>query len=147
MPKELFTATVESAGHLKMKCSSRDFTFHVDEPESLGGTDEAMNPVEALLSAFGACQCIVAKSFARKHKIKLIDIQVKMEGELDTDGFTGRNKSAKMGFSKITSKFYIKADNTEQEIRDFIDFVESNCPVLDTIVNTPEIVTEIYPSK
>ncbi|MDC9612721.1 OsmC family protein [Xenorhabdus khoisanae] len=147
MPKELFTATIESIGHLKMKCSSRNFTFHVDEPKSLGGTDEAMNPVEALLSAFGACQCIVAKSFARKHKINLNDIQVKVEGELDTDGFTGRNKNAKLGFSKITSKFYIDADNTEQEIRDFIAFVESNCPVLDTIVNTPEIVTEVYPGK
>ncbi|MDE1475521.1 OsmC family protein [Xenorhabdus bovienii] len=147
MPKELFTAEIESSGHLKMQCSTRGFSFHVDEPKNLGGTDEAMNPVEALLSAFGACQCIVAKSFARKHKINLIDIQVKMEGELDTDGFTRRNKNAKMGFSKITSKFYIKADNTEQEIRDFIDFVESNCPVLDTIVNTPEIVTEVYPSR
>ncbi|MBC8953291.1 OsmC family protein [Xenorhabdus sp. PB62.4] len=147
MPKELFTATVESVGRLKMKCSSRDFTFHIDEPESLGGTDEAMSPIEALLSAFGACQCIVAKSFARKHKIKLNDIQVKVEGELDTDGFMGKNKNAKLGFSKITSKFYIDADNTEQEIRDFIAFVENHCPVLDTIVNTPEIVTEVYPGK
>ncbi|CDG19781.1 conserved protein of unknown function [Xenorhabdus poinarii G6] len=145
MPKALFTATVESAGNLKMKCSSRDFTFHVDEPKNLGGTDEAMNPVEALLSALGACQCIVAKSFARQQKINLIDIQVKIEGELDTDGFTGINKNAKLGFSKITTKFYVKADNTEQEIRDFITFVEHHCPVLDTIVNTPEIVTEIYP--
>ncbi len=145
MPKALFTATVESAGNLKMKCSSRGFTFHVDEPKNLGGTDEAMNPVEALLSALGACQCIVAKSFARQQKINLIDIQVKIEGELDTDGFTGINKNAKLGFSKITTKFYVKADNTEQEIRDFITFVEHHCPVLDTIVNTPEIITEIYP--
>ncbi|OTA20533.1 peroxiredoxin [Xenorhabdus beddingii] len=147
MPKALFTATVESAGNLKMKCSSRGFTFHVDEPKNLGGTDEAMNPVEALLSTLGACQCIVAKSFARKHKINLIDIQVNVEGELDTDGFTGKNKNAKLGFSKITSKFYVKADNTEQEIRDFITFVENHCPVLDTIVYTPEIVTEVYPVK
>ncbi|PHM60724.1 peroxiredoxin [Xenorhabdus stockiae] len=147
MSKELFTATIESVGPLKMKCSSRNFSFHLDEPESLGGHDEAMTPVEALLSAFGACQSMVAKSFASAHKINLIDITVELEGELDLDGIKGKNKNAKIGFSKITSKFHIKADNTEQEIRDFVQFVESNCPVLDTIVNTPEIVTEVYPVR
>ncbi|MEQ1976380.1 OsmC family protein [Xenorhabdus sp. SGI240] len=147
MSKELFTATVESVGPLKMKCSSRNFFFHLDEPESLGGKNEAMTPVEALLSAFGACQGMVAKSFASAHKINLIDIKIELEGELDLDGVKGINKNAKMGFSKITSKFYIKADNTEQEIRDFIDFVESNCPIRDTMVNTPEIVTEVYSSR
>ncbi|AYA41821.1 OsmC family protein [Xenorhabdus nematophila] len=147
MSKELFTATVESVGTLKMKCSSRDFSFHLDEPERLGGKNEAMTPVEALLSAFGACQSMVAKSFAKAHKINLIDIKIKLEGELDLDGLKGINKNAKIGFSKITSKFYIKADNTEQEIQDFVDFVERNCPILDTIVNTPDIVTEIYIEK
>ncbi|MBC8946182.1 OsmC family protein [Xenorhabdus indica] len=147
MSKELFTATVESIGPLKMKCSSRNFSFYLDEPESLGGKDEAMTPVEALLSAFGACQNMVAKSFASAHKINLIDIKVELEGELDLDGIKGKNKNAKIGFSKITSKYYIKADNTDQEIRDFIQFVESNCPILDTIVNTPEMVTEIYPVR
>ncbi|MDC9589109.1 OsmC family protein [Xenorhabdus sp. XENO-10] len=147
MSKELFTATIESAGPLKMKCSSRNFSFHVDEPESLGGEDEAMTPVEALLSAFGACQAMVAKVFASAQKINLIDIKITLEGELDLDRIKGINKNAKLGFSKITSKFYVKADNTEQEIRDFITFVENHCPVLDTIVNTPEIVTEVYPVK
>ncbi|MBD2784602.1 OsmC family protein [Xenorhabdus sp. DI] len=147
MSKELFTTTVESVGPLKMKCSSRNFSFYLDEPEHLGGKNEAMTPVEALLSAFGACQSMVAKFFASAHKINLIDIKIDLEGELDLDGIKGINKNAKIGFSKITSKFYIKADNTEQEIRDFIAFVERNCPIRDTIINTPEIVTEVYPNK
>ena len=38
-----------------------------------------------------------------------------------------------IGFSEIRSHFVIEADNTPEEIEKFIDFVESNCPVQDTL--------------
>ncbi|NHB98390.1 OsmC family protein [Photorhabdus stackebrandtii] len=144
MAKELFTATAKSVAGLKVECTSRDFSFYLDEPRNLGGTDQGMNPVEALLCSLGACKCIVAKAFAKLHKINLIDIHIDLEGELDTDGFTGRNKQAKLGFSKIVTKFYIKADNSEEEIHAFVDFINKTCPVHDTIENTPSFATEIY---
>lgn len=144
MSEEIMQATALSSGGLKVKCLSRNFSFYLDEPEALGGTDTGMNPAEALLSALGACQCIVARSFAKKYRISLTDIQVRMEGILDTDGFTGKNKHAKMGFSKIVSKFYIRADNSDDEIRRFVGFIERTCPVLDTFINTPDFVTEIH---
>lgn len=143
MGKELFCATATSKNKLKIECSSRGFSFFLDEPKNLGGTDEGMNPVEALLAALGACKCIVAKSFAKSQKINLIDIKIEVEGELDTDGFIGKNKSAKIGFSKITSKFYINADNNLEEINGFVNFIEKTCPVLDTLINPPEFLVEI----
>ena len=50
-----------------------------------------MNPVEALLSALGGCKCIVARAFAKKHKINLKNVEIELEGTLDPDGFLGRN--------------------------------------------------------
>ncbi|OAT30355.1 OsmC family protein [Proteus myxofaciens] len=139
MPIIEFSSVVTSGkdGCLQMQCASRQFTFILDEPTLLGGKDTAMNPVEALLGALGACKGIVAKSFARQQKIKLHDIRIDVKGELDTDGFTGKNKDTKIGFSKITTHFYIKADNSEEEIKAFIDFIERTCPVYDTIRNPP----------
>lgn len=141
-----FSSVVTSGkdGGLQMQCASRQFTFMLDEPASLGGKDSAMNPVEALLGALGACKGIVAKSFARLHKIKLHDIRIDVKGELDTDGFTGKNKNAKIGFSKITTHFYIQADNSEEEIKAFINFIEQTCPVYDTIRNTPVCKTSYH---
>lgn len=144
MADTIFQAKATSIQGLAVKCESRGFTFQLDEPESLGGTDTGMNPVEALLSSLGACKCIVARAFAQVNKIKLQDVSIELEGTLDPDGFMGKNKQAKIGFSKVTTKFHIKADNTKEEIEKFVEFIESHCPVHDTIANSPKFETEIY---
>ena len=143
MAIEKFEAVVENVSGLKVSCKSRDFEFILDEPKNLGGTDTGMNPVEALLNSLGACKVIVAKSFARLHKIKLKSIRIELEGELDPDGFMGKNPNAKIGFSKITTNFFIEADNTGEEIANFVDFINRTCPVADTIENGPEMVSNI----
>lgn len=143
MAIEKFNAVVENVSGLQVSCKARDFEFVLDEPKNLGGTDTGMNPVEALLSSLGACKVIVAKSFARLHKINLKSIRIELEGELDTDGFMGKNKEAKIGFSKIVSNFYIEADNTDEEIQAFVTFINNTCPVADTIKNAPVMETYI----
>lgn len=146
MAIEVFKAETTALGGLKVNCKSREFEFTLDEPKNLGGTNTGMNPVEALLNSLGACLVIVAQSYARVKKINLKSFKVNLEGELDPDGFRYINPNAKKGFSKISVTFYVKADNTEQEIKDFIEFVEATCPVHDTITNSPvfesKIITE-----
>ena len=143
MAVEKFEAVVESVAGLKVSCKSRGFEFFLDEPRNLGGTNEGMNPVEALLNSLGACKVIVAKSFARLHKMKINSIRIELEGELDTDGFMGKNPEAKIGFSKIITNFYIDADNTEAEIAAYVDFINRTCPVADSLENAPEMVSNV----
>jgi len=144
MANETFRAVAKSLGGMKVSCTSRNFEFILDEPKNLGGSNEGMNPVEALLSSLGACKVIVAQSFAKMHGINLKDIHVEVEGILDPDGFMGKNKEAKIGYSEIVSKFYIEADNTDEEISAFIDFIDRTCPVADTIKNSPTTKSEIH---
>ena len=147
MSDVVFKAKATLLDGLTTQVESRDFSYKLDEPPSLGGNDKGMNPVEALLSALGACKCIVARAFAEKHGINLKSIHIDLDGVLDPDGFLGKNKNAKIGFSKITTKFYIEADNTEAEIREYVEFVEKTCPVMDTITNTPDFATEVHVGK
>lgn len=137
------TAEVTLENGVQVSCKSRNFEITLDEPRSSGGTDAGMNPVEALLNSLGACLTIVAKTFAEAKNIHLKSFKVGLEGELDPDGHMGKNPNAKKGFSKIKSTFHVEADNTEEEIKDFIDFVNYTCPVHDTIANTPEFETKI----
>lgn len=44
----------------------------LDEPIEEGGTDSAMNPMEALLCAIGLCQSIVAKVVAENMPSKIL---------------------------------------------------------------------------
>lgn len=143
MANEVFKSTTKLQEGLQIEVTSGKHKFILDEPPQLGGTDTGMNPVEALLGSMGACMCIVAKSFAKMHKIDLQDLKIELEGDLDPDGFMGKNKEAKIGFSKVRFKIYIKSNSSEEDIHSFVKFIERTCPVCDTIVNSPEMTTQV----
>lgn len=143
MAKEIFKSTTTLKEGMKVECSARDHKIVLDEPKELGGTDLGMNPVEAVLCALGACKCIVARCFAKAHKVDLKDFKIELEGDLDPDGFMGKNPDAKIGFSEIRSKIYIESDSPEEDIKKFVEFIDRTCPVADTLSNSPKLVTEL----
>ncbi|MDD4324227.1 MAG: OsmC family protein [Eubacteriales bacterium] len=144
MAKTVFKATAEDQDGLTMLCKVRGFEVLLDEPVELGGNDKGMNPVEALLTALAACKAIVVKAFVARKRIKLNSVRIEVEGVLDPDGFMGTNRDAKIGFSEIMTHYYIDADNTQEEIAQYVEFVESNCPVNDSIVNAPVMTHDIH---
>lgn len=139
MANTVFKSTTKLQEGLQVEVIAGKHKFILDEPAELGGTDTGMNPVEALLGALGACQCIVARAFAKAHKIDLQGLTIEIEGDLDPDGFLGANKDAKIGFTEIRSKLFIKSTSSEEDLAKFVEFVEKTCPVCDTIVNTPNM--------
>ncbi|MQS89197.1 OsmC family protein [Companilactobacillus mishanensis] len=143
MANETFTSEVTSITGYEVSAKVRDFDVTLDEPVTSAGTNKGMNPIEALLTALGSCQVMTAKGFAKAKGINLNNIRVNVDGVIDLDGFLGKNPDAKIGFSKLISTFYIDADNTDEEIQDFVDFINATCPVHDTIENTPEFETKI----
>ena len=112
-----------------------------DEPAGLGGTDTGMNPVEAVLCALAPVS--VARCFAKAHGVDLKDFRVELEGDLDPDGFMGKNKDAKVGFSEIRSKIFIESNSPKEKIEEFVKFIDRTCPVADTLTNSPKLVTEL----
>lgn len=143
MADTTFEAAAESIGGLSTRCTSRDMSFVLDEPPSLGGTDTGMNPVEALLSALGACKCIVAQAFAQARGIRLRGVRIECAGTLDPDGFLGLNPEAKIGFSTIETTYRIDADNPPEEIAAFVAFIEDHCPVHDTLTHPAQLTHRI----
>ncbi len=65
---------------LQVETESRGFKILMDEPEELGGTNAAMNPVEAVLCALGACQTIVASAFAQANDFTFEEFHVELTG-------------------------------------------------------------------
>lgn len=144
MSIQILKSEIKSAGKTyKIECSARNKSFILDEPEELGGSNGGMNPGEALLSALGGCKYITAKMFYEKLKINLQEIRLEVEGEIDPDGLNGENNNIKIGFSKITTKYYVKANNSKEEIENFIEYIENHCPMKDTIFNRPNMDTKI----
>lgn len=134
---------IKSAGNeYKVECTARGKSFILDEPEEFGGSNGGMNPGEALLNALGACKYMVVKMFCGKFNIHLQEIKITMEGQIDPDGMDDDN-NVKLGFSKIITNYHIKANNTNEEIKKFVDYIEQHCPMKDTIYNRPEMVEKV----
>ena len=136
--------TVKAKATLKenvlVETEARGHQLTIDEPENLGGTDKGMNPVEVLLSGLGACQSIVARTYAKKFDIQLDAFSVELEGDIDLDGFLGKG-DVRPGFSTIRYTYHIETDAPEAKVEQFVAYIEKHCPVGDTIANTVELVS------
>jgi uncharacterized OsmC-like protein len=126
-------AKVEWKGGVVAEGTSRGFKVTMDEPVADGGTNTAMNPVELLLCSLGGCMSIVASMFAPKFRVELKGFSIELEGDLDPDGFTGKNPNVRKGFSDIRYKMHIVSDSPEENIKKLHKFIQEHCPVKDTL--------------
>ncbi|WP_248480121.1 OsmC family protein [Tepidibacter aestuarii] len=132
-------AVVRSKGGLKVEAESRGFKIVMDEPTEEGGTNQGMNPCEAVLSAFGGCQTIVAVAYAEEMGIDLQDYWVELEGDFDMRGFGGV-EGVFPGYTEVRYKIHIKSDSPQEKINEFISYVEKVCPVGNTIASPVKMV-------
>lgn len=144
--EETKVATVTVASGLTMECTTAHHQFDIKGAPTMGGDGRGVDPAETLLSAVGACALVIAQSFAPLKGIKLRSIEVEVRGTFEDYGFEflkQENKSSKVGFAHIASKYIVHADNDAAEIREFINFVEGNCPVRDSLENPPTFASEV----
>lgn len=124
---------------LQVETSARNFKIVFDEPEELGGTNAAMNPVEGVLCALGACQSIVARAFAEAHDVTFEEFSIELEGDLDLDGFMGIS-DVRTGFQEIRFVMHFKSDEPQEKLEEFAKFIEATCPVGDSLMNGVKLV-------
>jgi uncharacterized OsmC-like protein len=105
----------------------------MDEPKELGGGDQAMNPVELLLSSLGGCITICAVAFAPTCGVRLDGFRVDLEGDLDPDGFMGKREDVRTGFQHIRFTMNITSSSPEENVRKLVKMIKSRCPVSDTL--------------
>src|SRR5699024_879914 len=81
----------------------------IDEPANLGGTDKGPNPVEYILAALGGCINVLVISFADQFDVQVKDVDIQVEGDLNPDGFLGKDPNVRPGYEEI--RYQIKVDS------------------------------------
>lgn len=130
----------KGSGGLEVINESRGFKITMDEPAELGGSNKGVNPVEGLLVSLGSCLAIVGMAFAKANDIDLQDIRVETEGDLDTDGFLLGKEGVRPGFQAVRFTIHVKSSSSEEKLRAFQKFMESRCPVSDTLGNGTKVI-------
>lgn len=120
----------------QVRVQAGDHAFTIDEPSSLGGTNQGANPVEHLLAALGACQVITYQMWAEKLGLRLDAVDVSVNGDLDLRGFFGLDPDVRPGFSSIDVQVTLHGPETAARYEELTRIVEQRCPVLDVVENS-----------
>lgn len=101
-----------------------------DSPPTLGGPNEAPNPVELLLSALAGCAVFVCERAAREMGFELRAISVTAAGEFDPRGVCGESFDPR--FQSFKVRFALDGpDSTQSEL--LLQAFKTRCPVYTTL--------------
>ena len=129
-----WSASVEWKEGFYSEAKIREFSpISSDEPESLGGSNKAPNPVEQLLGALGNCLAVGYAANASAAGVKIDDLRVEVSGDLDLHTFLGLNPEGNAGFSNIEVKTFIKSDAPREKLEEVHKNVVATSPVGHTL--------------
>ncbi len=138
MAEITLTSDVTWSGEgVRSTANIRDKQVVIDEPQALGGTDQGPNPVELLLSCLGGCLNVVITSFAEKFGVQIDHLHIHVEGDIDPDGFTGKNPQVRPGVLGIRYHIDIESPSPSDKVQALLQHVEKVCPIKDTLSGVP----------
>lgn len=125
----------QSLSATKFEGNSRNFTLTIDEPEELGGKNEAANPVEFILAGFAGCLNVVAHLVAKELNITIKTLSIEIKGDLNPAKFLGLSNDERAGYKQIN--VFIKAETNADEklYQQWIEEINLRCPVKDNLLN------------
>lgn len=117
--------------------------FTVDEPEALGGSNTAANPVEYALASLGSCQAISYRVWAAQLGVALDKVEVEIEGDIDLRGFFGIDERVRPGFNAVHIRVRLIGPESATRYEGLAAAVDAHCPVLDLFRNPVPVTREL----
>jgi uncharacterized OsmC-like protein len=111
----------------------------IDQPANAAGTDTGPTPLELVLVSLAGCIGTIGRIIAMQKRIALRGMEIRVEGELDTDGLLGKPIEGRIGFESISITVDVDADMTDEEKETFIHEVDRRCPVSENLLNDTPI--------
>jgi len=115
---------------------ARQHRLLVDEPADLGGRDAGPNPVELLLAGLGSCLTVLAVLYAPAYGVDLRGFRVRVEGDLDPDGFQGK-APVRPGFLEVRYRLEVDSPSPAERVSALLEHIQRVCPVKDTLTGVP----------
>jgi uncharacterized OsmC-like protein len=138
-----FAADSELVGITVVDVHIGDRVVTIDEPEVLGGTGLAPNPVEFALASLGSCQAITYRFWSEKLGIRIDELRVDVRGELDVHGVFGLKDGVRAGFGDVDVRVQISGPDAPERYEELRIAVNDHCPVLDIFANPVPVTTSM----
>ncbi|HSH52729.1 MAG TPA: OsmC family protein [Bacteroidales bacterium] len=138
-----FRIQAQKASATKTIVKARNFEIIVDEPEDLGGTNSAANPVEYVLAALAGCLNVMGNLIANEMGFELEDLRIDISGNLNPARLFGKSDEDRAGYKNIVVKMFPTCNADEATLEKWLHTVESRCPVSDNIQNITPVSIEL----
>lgn len=109
---------------------------------SKNNTNQQLNapsPIEYILAGYAGCINAVGVIVAKELNIDLESLKVEISGDINTDKYLGIETKERAGFNKIDVIVKPKADVSDEKLQNWLNTVESRCPVYDNLINSTPI--------
>jgi len=110
------------------KTVSRQFTFDVDEPLEIGGSNRFANPQEYLIAALNACMVVGYAAQCAVRGITIENLAIETEGKIDLRGFLGIDPAVPAGYEELRSVVRIKGNGTKEQFAEIHAAVVATSP-------------------
>jgi uncharacterized OsmC-like protein len=106
----------------------RSFSFDIDEPCELGGSNRFANPQEHLIAALNGCITVGYVAQCSVRGITLDKLEIETEGEIDLRGFLGIDPAVANGYESLRYTVRIKGNGTREQFAEIHDAVMATSP-------------------
>ena len=124
----------------------RRFSFDIDEPYELGGSNAFANPQEYLLAALNACMTVGYVAQCALRGITLTQLMIETEGEIDLRGFLGIDPTVPPGYKSLSYTVRLRGDGTPEQFAEIHAAVMATSPNFYNVANVvalqPTLVVE-----
>lgn len=143
MALKTLRATGQMGPGMTIEIMCGEHKVFMDQPKNAGGADLGPAPPELILAAYAGCVGTIGRIMAHQEKITLRGMQFEVEADYNPDRLLGRDSTDRTGFQQVRLKVAIDADLDDTAKRDFLERIETRCPILDNLVNETPVVSEL----
>ncbi|MEQ6167103.1 MULTISPECIES: OsmC family protein [unclassified Ekhidna] len=134
-----FSISSVSESRAKTRIQARGFDLTVDEPEALGGTNEAPNPVEYVLAGYAGCINVVAHIIAEELDFFLENLKINIDGFLNPGRLFGKSLEERAGYKQIDVRLETTTQIDPELKKRWLKEISHRCPVNDNLSNPTPI--------
>lgn len=128
-------ANSKRIGNFKNENAVRDFTFIIDEPTKLGGTNAAPTPMEYILGSFNGCVLIVVELVAKEIGFTFTDLRAESTGTIDRRGLKG-TADVSPQFQEVSNTIWFETEENEERLEELKTIVKRRCPAYNLFNDT-----------
>jgi uncharacterized OsmC-like protein len=107
---------------------ARQFSFDIDEPRELGGSNQFANPQEHLIAALNACMIVGYAAQCAVRGITIESLAIETDGDIDLRGFLGIDPAVPTGYESLSYVVRIKGSGTREEFAKVHEAVMATSP-------------------